>query len=88
MVRLAQGRVDEAISDLELSVTDKPTAEKYFHLVEAYLAANRNEDAVLAWSEAEKLQLSPASLNGMQRPRYESTKEKIDGIRQNEGTRA
>ena len=88
LVRLAQGRVDEAISDFELSVTDKPSAEKYFHLVEAYLAANRHQDAARAWANAEELQLSPAKLNGMRRPSYQSTKEKIENIRREEGTSA
>ena len=40
------------IDDLELSVTDGPTASKYFHKAVAHLRANQSRAASEAWEKA------------------------------------
>jgi tetratricopeptide (TPR) repeat protein len=82
------GRYKDAIRDLELSVTDNPTASKYFHKADAHLRAGENKNAVEAWEKAEALNLGRDSLNRMEFGRYEEMKTKIDQIRGSSVTQA
>jgi tetratricopeptide (TPR) repeat protein len=81
MVWISRGQYKNAISDLELSVTDNPTAAKYFHKAMAHLLARENREAIDAWEKAEELKLSRESLNRMEYEKYDETKAKIDQIR-------
>jgi len=81
VVLTALKRYDDAIHDLELSVTDNPTASKYFHKADAHLRAGQNRAAVDAWEKAEELDLSRDTINRMEFDRYEEMKSKIDQIR-------
>jgi tetratricopeptide (TPR) repeat protein len=81
IVYISRGQYREAIEDLELSVTDNPTASKYFHKALAHLLAGENREAVEAWEKAEELGLSRESLNRMEYEKYDDTKVKIDQIR-------
>jgi tetratricopeptide (TPR) repeat protein len=81
MVWIARGQYKNAIADLELAVTDNPTAAKYYHLALAHLLARENREAVDAWERAEELDLSRDSLNRMEYEKYDETKAKIDQIR-------
>ena len=71
----------QAIRDLELSVTDSPTASKYFHKTVAHLGAGDGRNAVDAWKKAESLGLSKESLNRMEYELYNQTKAQIDKLR-------
>jgi tetratricopeptide (TPR) repeat protein len=71
---------DQAIADLNDSVTDNPTPSKYFHLAEAYLGLNRNRDAFDAWKRAEELGLSRETINRMEHEKYEELKRRINQI--------
>jgi tetratricopeptide (TPR) repeat protein len=81
VVRIARKQYKQAIHDLELAVTDKPDAAKYFHKAQAHLEAGENAAAVEAWEKAEVLGLSRESLNRMEHDRYEELKAKIEQIR-------
>jgi hypothetical protein len=81
MVWIARGQFKNAIADLELSVTDNPTAAKYYHKSLAHLLARENREAVDAWEKAEDLKLSREMLNRMEYEKYDETKAKIDQIR-------
>jgi tetratricopeptide (TPR) repeat protein len=81
MVWIARGQYKNAIADLELSVTDNPTAAKYYHKALAHLLARENREAVDAWEKAEELKLTRDSLNRMEYEKYDETKAKIDQIR-------
>lgn len=81
VVNNARGQFKEAIADLKDSVTDNPTASKYFHLAEAYLRSGQNRDALDAWSQAETLGLSREKINRMEHAKYDELKQKIDQIR-------
>jgi tetratricopeptide (TPR) repeat protein len=77
----SRGQFKQAIADLELSVTDNPTASKYFHLAEAHLGAKESRAAVEAYEKAEGLGLSRESVNRMEFDRYDKVKAEIDKIR-------
>ncbi|HJQ80823.1 MAG TPA: tetratricopeptide repeat protein [Lacipirellulaceae bacterium] len=81
IVYIARGQYSQAIADLELSVTDNPTASKYFHKALAHLLARENREAVEAWEKAEGLGLSRESVNRMEYEKYDETKAKIDELR-------
>jgi tetratricopeptide (TPR) repeat protein len=81
VVYISRRQYSEAIKDLELCVTDNPTASKYFHKALAHLLAGENREAVEAWEKAEGLDLSRESLNRMEYEKYDETKAKIDEIR-------
>lgn len=81
IVHIARKEYKQAINDLELSVTDNPTASKYFHKAQAHLMARENRAAVEAWEKAEALGLDRDALNLMELGLYEQLKTKIDQIR-------
>jgi tetratricopeptide (TPR) repeat protein len=81
IVHIARKEYKDAIHDLELSVTDNPTASKYFHKAQAHLMAGENGNAVEAWEKAEGLGLNRDAINLMEHELYEQLKTKIDQIR-------
>jgi tetratricopeptide (TPR) repeat protein len=81
VVYISREQFREAVADLELAVTDNPTASKYFHLAQAHLGANESRAAVEAWEKAEGLSLTRESLNRMEYDRYEKVKAEIAKIR-------
>ncbi len=80
VVFIANKQFDDAIEDLELSVTDNPTAAKYFHKAIAHLGAGQNNDALVAWKEALKLGLTKDSLGRIERKRFDEVKSRIDEL--------
>jgi cellulose synthase operon protein C len=81
MVHVSQKQYKQAIQDLELAVTDNPTASKYFHKAQAHLLAGENRAAVDAWEKAEELELSRDDLNRMELESFDQLKAKIEQIR-------
>ena len=89
VVYIAQGKYDAAIDDLTYSVTDNPTASKYFHLAVAQLGAGNNSKAIDAWGKAHEMTKDVRStLNRMEFDQYDKTKVKIDALRNPKLTRA
>jgi tetratricopeptide (TPR) repeat protein len=80
VVFISRDKYKEAINDLNLSVTDGPTASKYFHKAHAHLGANENSAALDAWKKAEELGLSRDSINRMEHDLYEQLKSKIEQL--------
>jgi hypothetical protein len=78
---MSRQQFKEAIADLDLSVTDGPTASKYFHKAVAHLRASESRNALAAWQKAEGLGLNRDALNRMEHELYESAKKEIDKIR-------
>jgi tetratricopeptide (TPR) repeat protein len=85
VVFISQKQFEDAIADLELSVTDKPTASKYFHKAVAHLGANQNTDALFAWNEAVKLGLSRDSISPMEREQFERAEDQIEQLQTDSG---
>lgn len=81
VVRISQKDYQGAIRDLELAVTDGPTASKYYHKARAHLLAGENKAAVEAWQKAEELGLGRDALNRMEFDQYEEMKKKIEQMR-------
>jgi cellulose synthase operon protein C len=81
VIHLARHEYKEAIADLTLSVTDKPTASKYFHKAVAHLGAGEARAALEAWQKAEGLGLNRDAINRMEFDLYEKTKAQIEKIR-------
>jgi tetratricopeptide (TPR) repeat protein len=86
VVNTAQGNYDRAIEDLELSISDEPTAAKYFHLVAAHLGAGQNQAALQAWDKAMELGLSVQDLDYMELGRFDTIKAKIEQLRPQSST--
>jgi cellulose synthase operon protein C len=81
VVYTARKQYDRAIQDLELSVTDNPTAGKYFHKSVAHLRNGQNKAAIDSWTEAEKRGLSRDSLHPLELETYEALKSQIEKLR-------
>lgn len=81
VVYMSREQYKEAISDLELAVTDGPTASKYFHKAVAHLRAGESRNAIEAWQKAERLGLNRDALNRMEHELYEKVKGEIEKIR-------
>lgn len=88
VVHISRKQYQEAIEDLELSVTDNPTASKYFHKAQAHLLAGQNRAAVEAWEKAEELGLDHDAVNLMEVELLDNLKAKIEQIRGNSVTQA
>ncbi|MCI0334322.1 MAG: tetratricopeptide repeat protein [Planctomycetes bacterium] len=88
VVRTSRKEYQQAIEDLELAVTDTPTASKYFHKAHAHFLAQENQAAVEAWKKAEELGLNHDAINLMEIRIYEDLKAKIDQIRGSSVTQA
>jgi tetratricopeptide (TPR) repeat protein len=61
-------RTDEAIHDLEDAATQTPTAAIYYHLSQAYRAAERAAEADTAWLKAKEAGLKEDDLHALERP--------------------
>jgi cellulose synthase operon protein C len=85
VVLMAQRRYKEAIRDLELSVTDNPTASKYFHKAQAHLGARENNAALEAWDRAVELGLTREEMNRLEHERYDEIEQQIKAIRAGSG---
>jgi tetratricopeptide (TPR) repeat protein len=81
VVLIARQHYSQAIADLELAVTDNPTATKYFHKATAHLLAGENKAALEAWGKAEELGLATIELSPLEKTRFQEIKTKIDELR-------
>jgi tetratricopeptide (TPR) repeat protein len=70
IVYLKSGDVQRAIEDLKQAVAGSPPADKYFHLAEAYLAANNKDEAKQSLEKARAAGLDPESLHALERGTY------------------
>jgi tetratricopeptide (TPR) repeat protein len=87
VVYIADGQYQDAIDDLELAVTDGPTASKYFHKAQSHLGAKQNAAALEAWKKAEELGLNRDALNRMEHENFEKMKLEIEKLRGSSVTR-
>jgi tetratricopeptide (TPR) repeat protein len=73
-VRMARGRMAQAISDLQLAVVDKATPLRYFHLAQAYFQDGKRAEATQAIKKAIALGLDPDDLHPLEGPAYDRLK--------------
>jgi tetratricopeptide (TPR) repeat protein len=81
VVLIQRKQYREAIDELKLSITDKPTGAKYFHMAVAHLGAGENRAALQAWDQAEAQGLTRDELNQLEHSRYDQVKAKIEQLR-------
>ncbi len=81
VIWIGRGEYQAAVDDMELAVTDKPTASKYFHKALAHMGLKQNSDALAAWERAEGLGLARDSVGRLEEQRYDKLKEQIDALR-------
>ncbi|MCC7474966.1 MAG: hypothetical protein IT425_06190 [Pirellulales bacterium] len=88
VVYIAKKQYAPAIQDLEMSVTDSPTASKYYHKALAHYLAKDTSAAVEAWEKAEGMGLNHDAINRMEFGQYDDLKAKIEQLRKRAVTQA
>ncbi len=82
VIYITKNDYQKAIKALNYSVTDNPTAAKYFHKAVAHLGAGENTKTIEAWDKAHDLSEDVRStLNRMEYTLYDQTKTKIEQLR-------
>ncbi|MEN1678376.1 MAG: tetratricopeptide repeat protein [Planctomycetota bacterium] len=76
------GRYDEAKEDLALSLTENPTASKFFHKARAHMLAGESTEATKAWNRAIELGLDRESVAVAEREQFDQLQEQIDRLAQ------
>jgi cellulose synthase operon protein C len=66
IIYLKSGDVQRAIEDLKRAAAGVPSAAKYFHLAQAYLVANKKDDAKQNLDKARAAGLTPDSLHALE----------------------
>lgn len=69
---------DAATSDLELSLTDNPTASKYFHKARAHMLAGEMSKAVEAWKNAIALGLTRDEVATAEQEQFDDLQDKME----------
>ena len=83
-VCIAKGNPGRAEGLLNEVLALEPSATRYFHLAQAYQAAAKRLDAVVAWRQAQRLNLKPADLHPLERAGYQTmTREFAAEVRTN-----
>ncbi len=71
VIDIAQGDTDAAIELLLDALTDEPTAAYYYHLAQAYAAAEKDVEAANAMARARKLNLRRTDLHPLEYAAFE-----------------
>jgi cellulose synthase operon protein C len=82
IVYLSLKRTQDAIDDLEIAVKADPSPAKLFHLAEAYLQANKKEEAKHYWRDAmdkklDQLRFGPRGLHPLEQPAYQQLRNEL-----------
>lgn len=80
VVHIAEKDYSAATRDLKLSVTDNPTASKYFHLARAHMLANETKQAIEAWEEAIELGLTRNSIAVAEQENFDELQAKMSDL--------
>lgn len=82
VVHTALKQYSAAVSDLELSLTDNPTASKYFHKARAHMLAGEVKKASDAWRQATERGLSRETIAKAEREHFDQLKQQINSLSQ------
>lgn len=80
MILIAAGEYSKAISDLELAVTDLPTASKFFHKAIAHLRSGENEQAARSWEKSLELGLERSEVSALEKAMFDEIKSELEGL--------
>lgn len=78
---IGRGEFQAAVDDMELAVTDGPTASKYFHKAQAHMGLGQKTQALAAWEKAEDLGLTRESLGRLEADQYDKLAKQIEDLR-------
>ncbi|WP_425396115.1 tetratricopeptide repeat protein [Aeoliella sp.] len=78
---IGRGEYQAAVDDMELAVTDNPTASKYFHKSLAHMGLGQKTEALKAWEKAEDLGLSRESVGRLEAEEFDELASQIDKLR-------
>lgn len=70
-VYMALGKPDKALEDLKAAIAEEATPGRHFHQALAYQQSGRQEAAIEALQQAQKLGLRPEMLEPLERPTYQ-----------------
>jgi len=73
----AAGRWKEALEDLDLAISEEPTAVRYFHKALALVAGDQKEEAAKAFRQALDRGLSVDQLPPLERPAFRELQEEL-----------
>jgi len=79
VVYTSLGRYREATKDIDLALTDNPTASKYFHKARNHMLAGDINRAAKAWEKAVDMGLTRDTVALPEREQYDQLKDKITG---------
>jgi tetratricopeptide (TPR) repeat protein len=80
MISIAAKQYEDAISDLNLAVIDRPTAAKFFHMAIAHLMAGQNQQAANAWKKAVELGLTRESVSRLEKEQYDKVQSELESL--------
>lgn len=78
---LGRGEYQAAVDDMELAVTESPTASKYFHKAQAHMGLGQKGEALAAWEKAERLGLDRDSVGWLEQEEYDKLASQIEKVR-------
>ncbi len=82
VVHTALKQYRAAITDINLSLTDNPTASKFFHKSRVHMLADETQKAVKAWQKAVELGLTRETVATAEQEQYDEMEQKIARITQ------
>ncbi len=77
VISIAAQDYSSAIADLDLAVTDKPTASKYFHKAIAHFRAGQTDNAAKAWTKALDFDLKREDVSQLEKGMYDEVRQKL-----------
>lgn len=87
VIWLGRKEYQAAIDDLELAVTDTPTASKYYHKAVAHLGMPKQKsEALAAWNKAIDLGLTRDSINLLERDQFDQVESQMQQLQQRTGS--
>jgi len=87
VIWLGRKEYQAAIDDLELAVTDTPTASKYYHKAVAHLGMPKQKsEALAAWNKAIDMGLTRDSINLLEREQFDTVESQMQQLQQQTGS--
>lgn len=77
---LERDEFQAAVEDMEFSVTDSPTAGKYFHKAQAHMGMGQRSEALRAWNQAVDLGLTRESVGRLEYDSYDQLAAQIEQL--------
>ena len=80
VVRIALGKYDLAIKDMELALSVSQDPVKYYHLAKACIMAGEGQAAQVAWEKAQELGFEKKALPKLEKADFEQIRQQIESF--------